>query len=50
MKGKIRKLYLDDTGRILLWTGRTFLLVLCFVILVPMRGLKNESMNKIVGF
>lgn len=27
MKRKIRKLYLDDTGLILPWTGRTFFCV-----------------------
>lgn len=46
MKRKIRKLYLDDTDLIPPWTGRAFFLdVLCVVVVLPVRGLKNESTN-----
>jgi len=42
MKRKIRKLYLDDTGLILLWTGKVFFqYVLYFVILIPAKSLKT---------
>lgn len=51
MKRKIRKLYSDDTDLIPLWTGRAFFLdVLCVVIVLPARGLKNESMNEVSVF
>lgn len=51
MKRKIRKLYLDDTDLIPLWTGTAFFLDgLYVVIVIPGRDLKNESMNEVSAF
>lgn len=51
MERKIRNLYLDDTDLIPPWTGRAFVLdVLYVVIVIPVRGSKNESMNEVSAF